>query len=72
MTAFLSRMQNLVKIGEELWALSFHNAVIETEICTSVKSDLYFRSHLPLSTKSALLNFNSNLTLTLTLILTLV
>jgi len=34
-------------------------ALIETEngICTSLKSDLYFRSHLPLSTKLALLNF---------------
>jgi len=40
---------------------SFHNAVIETEtgICTSLKSDLYFQSHLPLSTKTALPNFNS-------------
>jgi len=54
-------MRNLVKIGKELWAQSFHNALIETEtgICTSLKSDLYLRSHLPLSTKSALLNFNS-------------
>ena len=54
-------MQNLVKIRNELRAQSFHNAIIETEtgICTSIKSDLYFRSRLPRSTKSALLNFNS-------------
>ena len=34
------------------------NALIETGICTSLKSDVYFRFHSPLNTKSALLNFN--------------
>jgi len=35
------------------------NALTKTEICTSLKSEFYFWSHLPLNTKSALLNFNS-------------
>jgi len=37
---------------------SFDNALIETEtgICTSLKSDFYFRFHPPLSKKSAFLN----------------
>ena len=34
------------------------NALTETGICTSLKYDFYFRFHLPLNTKSALLNFN--------------
>ena len=33
------------------------NALTETGICTSLKSDFYFRFHSPLNTKSALLNF---------------
>jgi len=33
------------------------NAPTKTGICTSPKSDLYFRFHSPLNTKSALLNF---------------
>jgi len=33
------------------------NALTETRICTSLKSDFYFRFHSPLNTKSALLNF---------------
>jgi len=55
MTTFLSRMQNLVKIGKELLT----QYLIETKsgICTSLKSDFYFRFHSPLNTKSALPNF---------------
>jgi len=33
------------------------NAPTKTGICTSLKSDFYFRFHAPLNTKSALLNF---------------
>ena len=33
------------------------NALTETGICTSLKSDFYFGFHSPLNTKSALLNF---------------
>jgi len=33
------------------------NAPTKTGICTSLKSDFYFRFHSPLNTKSALLNF---------------
>ena len=54
-TTFLSCMQNLVKIGKELWT----QYLIETksEIFTSLKSIFYFWFHSPLNTKSALLNF---------------
>jgi len=34
------------------------NAPTKTGICTSLKSDVYFRFHSPLNAKSALLNFN--------------
>jgi len=49
---FLSHLQNLVKIGKELW-------LIETKsgIRTPLKFDFYFRFHSPLNTKLALLNF---------------
>ena len=52
---FLSRLQNLVKIGKELWT----KYLIETKsgIRTSLKSDFYFRFQSPLNTKSAFLNF---------------
>jgi len=33
------------------------NALTETDVCTSLKCDFYFRFHSPLNTKSALLNF---------------
>jgi len=33
------------------------NAPTKTGICTSLKSDFYFRFQVPLNTKSALLNF---------------
>ena len=41
------------------------NAPTKTGICTSLKSDFYFRFHSPLSTKSALLNFICTLDLVL-------
>jgi len=54
-TTFLSRMQNLVKIGEELWTK--YLIEFKSGICTSLKSDFYFRFGSPLNTKSALPNF---------------
>jgi len=54
-TTFLSRLQNLVKIGKRLWT----EYLIETKsgIRTSLKSDFYFRFQSPLNTKSGLPNF---------------
>jgi len=54
-TTFLIRLQNLVKIGKELWMQYLIES--KSRICTSLKSDFYFRFHSPLNTKSALPNF---------------
>jgi len=45
LTTFLSRLQYLVKVGNELWTTSFYNAVFETEtgICASLKYHFCFR-----------------------------
>jgi len=53
-TIFISRMQKLMKNGEELWTQYLNET--KYGICTSLKSDFYFRFHSQLNTKLALLN----------------